>query len=337
MKAIRFAPLPGCVPYRNERRMRVRQAQTGLPLVEFLCDFHPPTPRAKWLEWIARGEITLDGRTVREDTPVSAGERYLHVMPDYVEPEVSAEIGIIHEDESLLVVDKPAPLPVHPSGRFHRNTLSKLLEQIYPDQSLRIAHRLDANTTGVVVFCRTAAAAALVQRQFEHRQVKKDYLARVQGHVPWQQYRCELEIGDAKCFGNMNTGGARLAHPGGLPAETRFRCLDRFDDGTSLLHVSPITGRTNQIRVHAAAIGFPIAGDPFYATPHAEKGEPHQRRTPTRGVGDPAMCLHAWRIRLVHPERSNPIASTTPPADCATVLQTFESRPPEWAEWNHSR
>jgi RluA family pseudouridine synthase len=222
---------------------------------------------------------------------------------------------------------------------------------------LRIAHRLDANTTGVVVFCRTAAAAAIVQPQFERRQVEKQYLARVRGHVPWQEYRCQLEIGDAICFGNTNTAGARVTHRSGQPAETLFHCLDRFDDGTSLLQVSPITGRTNQIRVHAAAIGFPIAGDPFYATSHAKKSGPDGRRTQTLGVNEPAMCLHAWRIGLVHPGTLEQIAlesQTTgwkpmphpstgwkpmphPNTGWKPMPLTFESTPPDWAKWNYSR
>lgn len=327
MKAIHFETLPGCVPYRNERLMRVRQTQTGLPLIEFLCEFHPPTPRQSWLDWIGRGEITISGRNIGADALVTAGERYLHVMPDYVEPEVNAAISILHEDDALLVIDKPAPLPVHPSGRFNRNTLSKLLESVYPNESLRIAHRLDANTTGVVVFCRTAAAAAKVQPQFERRQVAKQYLARVQGHAPWQVYRCDLEIGDAKSFGGNDTAGARVTHRSGQPAETLFHCLDRFDDGTSLLRVSPITGRTNQIRVHAAAIGFPIVGDPFYAPPFdaAPPGvvSTRPRLTQTLGVDDPPMCLHAWQIRLIHPVTDHPI--------------TLESTPPAWAEQHHAR
>ncbi len=316
--------------------MRVRQSQTGLPLIQFLREFHPPTPHANWLDWIDRGEITLDGRKVSSDMIVRAGERYLHVMPDYVEPEVNVGIKILYEDESLLVVDKPAPLPVHPSGRFNRNTLTKLLEQVYPNEFLRIAHRLDANTTGVVVFCRTAAAAALVQPQFEQRHVEKQYLARVRGHVPWQETRCDLEIGDARHFGGRNTSGARIVHEDGQPAETLFRCLDRFADGTSLLQVTPITGRTNQIRVHAATMGFPLVGDPFYAQLPSKPTGPRNPRTQTLRIDQPVMCLHAWRIGLIHPDVLRQVDSEDA-TDWKPILQTFESPLPTWAERSHSR
>ncbi|TWT65298.1 RluA family pseudouridine synthase [Allorhodopirellula solitaria] len=329
MKTIRFDPLPGCLPYLNERLMRVRQAQSGLPLIDFLCEFHPPTPRENWRRWIACGEITIGDQEVGEDRRVAAGERYRHVIPRYVEPAVSATIGILHADRALLVVDKPAPLPVHPSGRFYRNTLSMLLATAYPDDSLRIAHRLDANTTGVVIFTRTAAAASIVQPQFESRQVEKQYLTRVQGHVPWDEYRCDLEIGDAKSLGHRNTAGARIVNEGSQPADTLFRRLDRFQDGTSLLQATPITGRTNQIRVHAAAMGFPVVGDPFYATTVVDKSDRNRRPTQTLGVGDPVMCLHAWRIGLIHPDNA---ASEGTPQRCV-----YESPPPGWAQSNQSQ
>ncbi len=312
--------------------MRVRQLYAGWSLIDFLGEFHPPTSRQNWLDWIARGEITLDGQVVDAEHRVSAGERYLHVMPGYVEPSVNAVVGILFEDDALLVVDKPAPLPVHPSGRFNRNTLSKLLAQIYPDETLRIAHRLDANTTGVVVFCRTAAAAAGVQSQFENRQVAKLYLARVQGHVPWHEYRCDLEIGDAKQFGKQGTAGARLTHASGQVAETLFRCRHRFHDGTSLLEVVPITGRTNQIRVHAAAIGFPIVGDAFYAKTCAETTQQTGRLTQTLGIDQPPMCLHAWRIGFEHPGTPSPMGVGTQSGNGKPVPLTFESPPPAWVE-----
>jgi 23S rRNA pseudouridine1911/1915/1917 synthase len=316
-RTIQFDPLPGCQPYLNERLMRVRQAQDGLALIEYLREFHPPTPREHWLQWIDDGDITLNNSRVQQDTRVRVGQRYRHAVAGYTEPPVRATIGVIYEDESLLVVDKPAPLPVHPSGRFNRNTLSSLLTSVYPHEKLRISHRLDANTTGVVVFCRTSPAASSVQQQFQHRQVEKFYLARVIGHVPFQTYVCELKIGTAHSVGGTDTGGARTTHDDGQPAETLFHCLNRFDDETSLLQVKPITGRTNQIRVHAAAMGFPVMGDPFYERAFDQSDMPNVSPTQTLTLDAPPMCLHAWRISLKHPITYENVS--------------FESPPPVWA------
>ncbi len=316
VKILTFDPLPGIEPYTNHRVMRVRQLQHGMRLIEFLCDHHPPTPLRDWEKWLAAGDIVLDpGRGDRMPTQSSAtsgdrivtgGERYVHRMHGVTEPWVRATVGVIHEDESLLVVDKPAPLPVHPSGRYNRHSLSKLLQSEYPDQTLRIAHRLDANTSGVVVFTRTALAAALVQPQFERRTVKKEYLASVVGHCPWSRHRCDLPIGSAAELGSFrDTRGARIVHPDGLKSETLFEVLQRHEDQTTLVKAIPTTGRTNQIRVHLWALGFPIVGDPLYL-PHQRLGT---QQTLTRD--DPPMCLHAMRISLVHPTSGEEVTFTS--------------------------
>ncbi len=288
--------------------MRVRQEFSGLRLIDFLVAYHPPTPLANWLNWLERGDIELLTKPANPDQIVSAGERYVQTMHDIVEPDVNAEVGILYEDESLLVVDKPAPLPVHPSGRFNRNTLSKLLESVYPGEKLRLAHRLDANTTGVVVFCRTSQAAAQVQSQFDKRQVTKEYIARVHGHVPWDEHCCELAIGSsAELTQARDTKGARITHPQGLPATTLFRVQARLDDNTSRVQAFPITGRTNQIRVHLWSLGFSIVGDPLYLTDQTLGTQQ------TLDIHQPPMCLHAARLTLLHPVELKPITFTTPP------------------------
>ncbi|MBB3208639.1 23S rRNA pseudouridine1911/1915/1917 synthase [Rhodopirellula rubra] len=328
MKTIRFDTLPGCQPYVNERTMRVRESQSGMRLIDFLCEYHPPTRKEQWLAWIDAGEIMLDAVPLTADHRVRVGGRYVHAMHGFVEPEVNANIGVISEDESLLVIDKPAPLPVHPSGRFNLNTLSKLLESVYPDEKLRIAHRLDANTTGVVVFSRTSRAAGIVQPQFEKRLVKKEYLVRVRGHVRWEDHRCELRIGHARWVDQSaenGTGGARITHDSGLPAETLFRCIERFDDETSLLMASPITGRTNQIRVHAAALDHPVLGDPFYPRP-ADAASSSETITQTLRVDQPPMCLHAWRLTLTHPDTETEVRYESPPPDWAVMPGAFSGK-----------
>ncbi|EMI52542.1 RluA family pseudouridine synthase [Rhodopirellula sallentina] len=320
MKTIQIDDLPGCRPYLNERSIRVRQSQSGMRLIDFLLEYHPPTPRQQWLDWIEAGDITLDSQTLSIDHRMRIGGRYVHAMRDFVEPRVNATIRIIADDESLLVVDKPAPLPVHPSGRFNRNTLTKLLEGAYPNVKLRIAHRLDANTTGVVVFTKSSEAAAIVQPQFEQRRVKKTYLVRVHGHVPWESHHCDLPIGHARSAGpttDAGTGGARTIDKQGSPAETHFQCLQRNDDGTSLLTAIPVTGRTNQIRVHAAAIGHAVLGDPFY--PRQTTAENDQSAIiQTLDIDQPPMCLHAWRLKFKHPQTEQETA--------------YESPPPPWAQ-----
>ncbi len=221
---------------------------------------------------------------------VRAGEVYLRRFPVQAEPPVNGAIRILYEDSALVVVDKPAPLPLHPSGRFNRNSLQSILNLVYAPQRLRPAHRLDANTTGVVVFTRTKQFAGKVQPQFERGEVTKKYLARVHGHPQPDEFVCTAAIGSTAV-----ELGARELDPAGQAAETHFRVLERHDDGTSLLEVRPLTGRTNQIRIHLWELGFPIIGDPVYL-PERMRGD-----TQTTDIEAAPMCLHAWSLEFTHP------------------------------------
>jgi UPF0176 protein len=204
------------------------------------------------------------------------------------------------------VVNKPAPLPMHACGRFNRNTLDFILNRVYSTAHLRMAHRLDANTSGVVVLCKTRSVARFVQPQFETRDVQKVYLARVQGHPEADQFSCAEPISSQPL-----ENGLRLIDPNGQSAETEFRVIERLDDGTALLEVKPLTGRTNQIRVHLWHLGLPVCGDPFYLP---------GRITGTNcslGTTDPPLCLHARSIQFVHPESRGQVK--------------FEAPLPQWA------
>jgi RluA family pseudouridine synthase len=208
-----------------------------------------------------------------------------------VEPDVNADLRILYEDEAILVVSKPAPLPMHPCGRFNRNTLQYILGEVYKPQAPRPAHRLDANTRGIVVLSRTKHVAGMLQPQFERGEIDKIYLARVHGHPQDDQFGCHAAISDA----SGDLGSRDVVDQGGLPAHTDFRVLQRFPDATSLLEVIPHTGRTNQIRVHLWHLGWPICGDQAYL-PERKLGD-----TQTHSVDASPLCLLAKQITFTHP------------------------------------
>jgi RluA family pseudouridine synthase len=199
-------------------------------------------------------------------------------------------------------------LPLHPSGRFNRNTLQSILNQVYYPQKLRPIHRLDANTTGIIVFARTRYFAGQLQPQFATGSVEKLYLARVEGHPPEDSFECDTPIGD-----DTTKLGGRTIDDDGPPARTAFQVLHRFADGTSLVEARPITGRTNQIRVHLWHLGWPIHGEQTYL-PNQRLGE-----TQTHAIGDPPLCLHAHRISFDHP--------------LTAKRTTFECSVPSWAQF----
>src|SRR5262249_32980297 len=144
--------------------------------------------------------------------------------------------------------------------RFYRNTLAWLLHEVYHPQKPRPAHRLDANTTGVVLVTRTRHFAGRLQPQFANGKVEKTYLVRVQGHPPEDVFRCEAPISDE----SGKLGSRTVDETDGQAADTWFRVLQRHADGTALLEARPLTGRTNQIRIHLWHLGYPVYGDAAY-------------------------------------------------------------------------
>ena len=282
--------LPGSTPYDNFRPIHVPEKYDRCSLLECMCGLHPHLSKQEWRGLFEQGRIRRGSLPVRAGRIVRSGEQYLHLFPHTIEPDVNANIEILWEDEAIVAVHKPAPLPMHPCGRFNRNTLTEILQQVYAPEVLRPAHRLDANTTGVVVLCRTRAFAQQVQQQFQTRDAEKVYLAVCTGHPTDECFRCHEPIDRRR-----GPAGNRVIDPDGFAAETEFRVLERRADGTSLLEARPITGRTNQIRIHLWGIKHPIVGDPVYL-PEQQLGHT-QTLQPT---ADP-MLLHAWRLTLIHP------------------------------------
>ncbi len=282
----------GSQPYENRRWISIPQRSAGKPLLDALVEAFPGYPRASWLRSIEQKQL-LNPRAqfapAEISMTVSEGERFVHVLPGYTEPPVSDRIEIVYEDEALVVINKGAPLPVHPSGRFNRNTLSEILAAAYHPEKMRPCHRLDMNTTGLVVFARKYKYACKIQEQFQAGKVEKTYLATVEGRVPWDDYLCNLGIS-----ADPLPNGGRAICQEGMESQTRFRVLDRAEE-TTRLEVKLLTGRTHQIRLHLAALGFPILNDPLYLAGGTTREIPDEERM------QQSMGLHAWKISLEHP------------------------------------
>jgi UPF0176 protein len=285
-------PLPGSVPKDNFRPLKISARHSGWTLLDVLCDVFDHLPREHWQKQFADGCLVNEQHdSIGEAQVVQPGQYYFTREPMQIEPAVNPAITILHEDDAIIVVNKPAPLPMHPSGRFHRNTLSHILREVYAPQKPRPAHRLDANTSGVVVFSRVSTFARELQPQFERGEVQKTYLARVQGHPSEDRFECHAAISE-----DAGEHGSRTIDEAGLASHTSFEVMSRDADGTSLLQVTPHTGRTNQIRLHLWHLGWPIVGDALYL-----QGRVMGDRQ-TVEVDDPPLCLHAWKLSFVHPQ-----------------------------------
>jgi len=300
----------GSTPYDNKRWISIPQRCAGMTLLDALYEFYPGYSHVQWQSAIDNGEILLpaasrrqfDTRPVIAGQIVQGGQRFLQTIKDYTEPTINPNIGLLHEDQAIVVINKCAPLAVHPCGRFNRNTLEGILEVAYHPEKLRPAHRLDANTTGLVVLARKHTYSQFLQSQFTDGTVTKTYLATVLGHPEWDAMDCDLAISKEPLH-----GGSRRIDQAGQPAQTRFRVLQRRPDGNSLIEAVPVTGRTHQIRLHLAALGFPIQNDPLYLLGGAA------REQPVAELQSSAMGLHAWRLEFTHPTTRMPISFEAPP------------------------
>jgi RluA family pseudouridine synthase len=299
-----ITPLPGSQPRDNFKPVNVPEDCDGKTLLQTLCRIVAHVPASYWEAECARGLlVNLKREKISAAQIVRAGERYLHRFPGVTEPDVNGRVEILHEDEALIVLNKPAPLPMHAGGRFYRNTLQHILNEAYHPQKPHPAHRLDANTTGIVLVTRTRHFAGKLQPQFARGEVKKIYLVRVQGQPPENIFSC-----DAPISGESGKLGSReVDFESGLESRTEFVVRQKNSDGTTLLEARPLTGRTNQIRIHLWHLGFPVCGDSVYL-PGKKTGD-----TQTLVVGDLPLCLHAWKISFTHPMSKQPMEFTAPP------------------------
>jgi len=298
-------PLPGSVPYVNRRPMTVSLKHEGAMLIEFLVSVNARLDREFWSREIEQQNVVYRDTPLAMDTMVRAGWRIEHLVAHTTEPDVANNVQFLYEDDGLIAVNKPAPLPMHPCGRFNRNTLQHFMRLAYEGEQVRILHRLDASTTGVVLLARKRAVAASIQAQFASGEIEKVYFARVHGQPSDETFFCDSPISSEP----VEVGGLRKIDSGGRTALTEFETVHRFADGTSLIKCFPKTGRTNQIRIHLAHLKLPILGDEGYGLDGSERSSSTlQTESPMKG-----LHLHASEIRFTDLSgESKSISAPTP-------------------------
>jgi 23S rRNA pseudouridine1911/1915/1917 synthase len=261
---------------------------------------------------------------VRASALVSGGTVLVFDVPEPRSEEVVAEstpLHVVYEDDDLLIVDKPAGMVVHPGPGHDTGTLvnallgrdgGKALGTIAGRTRPGIVHRLDRDTSGLIVIARNDEAQYAVMAQLKARRVKKRYLTLVGGSVAATVGRIEAPIGrDPRHRTRM------AVTPDGKPAVTGYRVRERFARWT-LLECELVTGRTHQLRVHLASIGHPVAGDPVYATGRARSGPEGLSR----------LFLHSWRIELLSPRDGHLIrAEAALPDELEAVLEGLRQAP----------
>ena len=287
----------------------------------FLAASLPDLSRSRLKGLIEEGRVSRDDRPMREPAdPVRAGATYVVTLPAPVAAVPVAQdipFPILYEDRDLLVLDKPAGLVVHPAPGNEDGTLVNALiahcgedlPGIGGERRPGIVHRLDKDTSGVMVVAKTEQALAALSAAFAARDLDRAYLALVWG-VP------APAVGEIEgAIGRDPRERKRMAivARGGKPALTRYRTLAQRDMAVALLECRLATGRTHQIRVHLASRGHPIVGDPLYLrrVPAAARGLAEDVRR--RLLDFPRQALHAARLGFSHPRTGEALSFTTPP------------------------
>ena len=318
----------------DRREIVVEADYEGVRLDAFLAAMLPDRSRSQIQKLIKDGLVTGPGNGLRSSLAVKAGQRFVIDLPELRETTAIAEdipINVAFEDQDVIVIDKAAGMVVHPAAGHSSGTLVNALLHHVDDLSgvggeLRpgIVHRLDRGTSGLMVVAKNDAAHQELARQFQDREVEKEYFALVWGVVQAGR-RIDAAIGrDPKDRQKMSTRARRARS-----AVTRVLRAEH-QKGVSLRQVAVATGRTHQIRVHLSAIGHPIVGDPTYGGVH--RHVPGDLRAVQR-LERP--FLHAARLVFMHPTEQRKLEFDSPlPADLQAVLDDIRERqaPPEEQE-----
>ncbi len=308
-------------PTENIIELIIPQNCAGLRLDQALAQLLPDQSRTRLQGWILKGRITIDDLEANSKEKVWGGEKIKIKPPQHpTETAYAAEaikLDIVYEDQALIVINKPAGMVVHPGNdNWHGTLLNGLLHhaaQLNGIPRAGIVHRLDKNTSGLLVVAKTLEAQTSLVRQLQNRTMKRDYFALVLGRVTLD--------------GWVNTPIGR--HPiqrvkmavtkNGKEACTHYLVIEQLC-GCTLLQCSLETGRTHQIRVHMHSIGHPLVGDPIYSNKPRKVAHEVRRLV----MNFPRQALHAQRLELTHPKTGQTVMwETGLPEDLEKLLLTL--------------
>lgn len=320
------------------RRFRVGAPSAGSRLDLFLASACSDLSRSRIQKLIAVGSVRLSGVAAKRAHVVRAGDEVEVEVPEARPTEIAAEdipLAVLYEDPHLLAIDKPPGMVVHPSPGHGSGTLVNALLHHVRDLSgiggeLRpgIVHRLDRDTSGVLLIAKTDLAHASLSRQMKKRSMRKEYLALVAGIPRVRKGEISRPVGrDPRDRKKMKAFPRTGETPAGAREATTLYEIEREWPalGLTLLRCRLVTGRTHQIRVHLAAAGLPVVGDPVYGRPRLERArDPSLKKALT---DFPRQALHAERIGFRHPASHEPIEIIAPiPEDLSRLLSLINGR-----------
>ena len=240
-------------------RSHVPLQYDSFPIEKYFAARFSYQDEEEWSRQIRAGKIIVNGKVALIGQKLRASDLTITNGGFRIEPAADRTLNVIYEDKDIRAFNKSAPIPVHPCGRYFKNSMTEVLKGVYPNEVPRPIQRLDVMTTGVIVFARTQKAAAFLMQEFKQNRVEKEYFALVEGVPRSKKFTIDKPIG--KLAASKRVVGKDI--PGSQPARTDIEWLTSINN-ISLLRVTPRSGRTNQIRVHLASEGLPIYNDSVY-------------------------------------------------------------------------
>jgi 23S rRNA pseudouridine1911/1915/1917 synthase len=273
------------------------------PLLDYLIRRFSHSTESEWRSRIEAGDVRVEDAPATAGQLLSPGQRVSWKRAGWVEPEAPLTFGILDEDGDLLAVEKPAGLPTLPGAGFLQATLLHLVTRHAPDAAP--LHRLGRWTSGVVLFAKSQLARADLSRQWRAREVGKRYRGLASGDPAWDAITIARPIGPVP---HETLGTVHAARPSGMPSTSHVTVLERRENAF-VCDVRIETGRPHQIRIHLAAAGHPLVGDPLFAA--GGLPIPGTKALP----GDPGYTLHAEELSFRHPRTGRPVTVTSPAPD----------------------
>ena len=302
-------------------RDRVPAPAAAATLLDFYAQRYQHSSRAEWRQRIAQGQITVAGQPGHPEQRLAAGQSLAYHRDPWQEPDVPLDFEILYEDADLLAIAKPSGLPVLPGGQFLDHTLLHQLQRRYPPAPPSPVHRLGRGTSGIMLLARSPLAKADLSQQFRSPRSAEPAPAHMQ-----KTYRALIGPGELPDTLEMTTpigpvpypvlGTVQAANPAGKWAYSQGRIRQRRPSAT-LVEVDILTGRPHQIRIHLAAAGYPLLGDPLYAPGGLPYPVTDLAHLPV--PSDLGYWLHAYQLRFTHPRTRQPLTLTCPPPPCLEI------------------
>ena len=285
---------------------RVAATATGQTVLDYYTQRYRHSSSALWQSRIEQGQVLLDGQRVSAQTVLKTGQALSYYRLPWQEPTVPLKFNVLYEDEDLWAIAKPAGLPVLPGGGFLEHTILHQMRSRYPTAVPVPVHRLGRGTSGVMLLAKSHLARSHLSRQLRDRSMQKIYRALIGPTTPEQlpaQFTCKHPIGKL----SYPPLGYLYAHTMTGKASHSEGTVVQRGPASTLVEIAILTGRPHQIRIHLAAVGYPLLGDPLYVA----GGIP--AASGSAMPGDCGYHLHAHRLRFIHPHTGKPVSVVAEP------------------------